>query len=56
MQMIYQSAGVKKKVSQKGRIVAVHLQPFGESSIHVQYQSPLDENIVAIIANPTPPT
>jgi predicted Zn finger-like uncharacterized protein len=56
MQMIYQAAGVKKKVSQKGRIVAVHLQPFGESSIHVQYQNPLDEKIVALIAHPTPPT
>ncbi len=56
MQTIYQAAGVKKKVSQKGRIVAVHLQPFGESSIHVQYQNPLDEKIVAIIAHPTPPT
>jgi predicted Zn finger-like uncharacterized protein len=56
MQMIYQAAGVKQKISQKGRIVAVHLQPFGESSIHVQYQNPLDEKIVAIIAQATPPT
>ncbi len=56
MQMKYRAAGVKKKVSQKGRIVAVHLQPFGESSIHVQYQSPLDEKLVARIAHPTPPT
>ena len=56
MQMIYRSTGGKQKVSQKGRIVAVHLQPFGESSIHVLYQNPLDEKIVAIIANPTAPT
>ena len=55
MQMSYPSAGIKKKIGQKGRIVAVHLQPFGESSIHVRYQTPLDEKIVAILANPTPP-
>ena len=56
MQMIYQSPEGKQKVSQKGRIVAVHLQPFGESSIHVQYQKPLDEKIVALIAHSTPPS
>ena len=55
MQMTYPSAGTQKKIGQKGRIVAVHLQPFGESSIHVRYQTPLDEKTIAIIAEPTPP-
>jgi CRP-like cAMP-binding protein len=56
MQTVYRLEGTPKKVGQKGKIVAVHLQPFGESSIHVQFQSPLDEKIVATIARQTPQT
>lgn len=50
MRILHRVEGVNKKIGQKGRIVAVHLQPFGESSIHVQFQSPLDESLVASIA------
>jgi predicted Zn finger-like uncharacterized protein len=56
MQTVYRLGGTPKKVGQKGKIVAVHLQPFGDSSIHVQFQSPLDEKIVATIARQTPQT
>jgi predicted Zn finger-like uncharacterized protein len=56
MQTVYRLEGTPKKVGQKGKIVAVHLQPFGESSIHVQFQSPLDEKIVATIARQAPQT
>ncbi len=58
MQTVYRLEGAPKKVGQKGKIVAVHLQPFGfgESSIHVQFQNPLDEKIVETIARQTPQT
>jgi predicted Zn finger-like uncharacterized protein len=56
MQTVYRLEGTPQKVGRKGKIVAVHLQSFGESSIHVQFQSPLDEKIVATIARQAPQT
>ncbi len=41
----------KQQISQKGKIIAVNLLPFGESSVHVVFQTPLDERTVEIIGN-----
>ena len=41
----------KQQVSQKGKIIAVNLLPFGESSVHVVFQTPLDERTVEIIGH-----
>ena len=49
MQTGYVLDGKKQKVSQRGKIIAAHLQPFGESSIHVQFDKPLPDNAMADI-------
>ena len=49
MQSGYALGGKKQKFSQKGRIIAAHLQPFGESSVHVQFEKPLPDNTMADI-------
>ena len=49
MQTGYVLDGKKQKVSQKGRIIAAHLQPFGESSVHVKFEQPLPEETMAAI-------
>ncbi len=49
MQTGYVLDGKKQKVSQKGRIVAAHLQPFGESSVHVQFEKNLPDDTMADI-------
>jgi len=49
MQIVLAVAGKKQKVSQKGRVVATHLQPFGESSVHVKFDKLLADEIMAEI-------
>ncbi len=49
MQTGYVLDGNKRKVTQKGRIIAAHLQPFGESSVHVQFDKPLPADAMADI-------
>lgn len=46
LQTIYRDGAEKKKINFKGRVIAVHLQAFGESSVHVQFDQPQDEAIV----------
>ncbi|MEE9495074.1 MAG: hypothetical protein V3V39_01000, partial [Desulfobacterales bacterium] len=41
----------KQQMSQKGKIIAVNLLPFGEGSVHVVFQTPLDERAVEIIGH-----
>ena len=36
----------KQQISQKGKIIAVNLLPFGDGSVHVVFQTPLDERAV----------
>jgi ribosomal protein L35AE/L33A len=49
MQTGYVLDGKKQKVTQKGKIVAAHLQPFGESSVHVQFEKNLPDDTMADI-------
>ena len=49
MQTGYVLEGKKNKVTQKGRIIAAHLQPFGESSLHVQFEASLPDDAMADI-------
>ena len=49
LQSSYMMSGTRRKIKKKGRIVAAHLQPFGESSIHVCFDSLLEEDIIADI-------
>ena len=51
MQSGYVVGGKKQKFSQKGRIIATHLQPFGESSVHVQFDESLPAETMADIKN-----
>jgi predicted Zn finger-like uncharacterized protein len=43
VQTDYSLSGSRRKVSQKGKIVAAHLQPFGESAVHVQFDEKLPD-------------
>jgi hypothetical protein len=49
MQTGYVLDGKKQKFSQKGKIIAAHLQPFGESSVHVQFDKTLPAETIADI-------
>ena len=51
LQTIYNEGSEKKKISFKGRVIAIHLQPFGESSIHLQFDQLLDESTVQAMGN-----
>ena len=46
---LFAVAGKGQKVVRKGRIIATHLQPFGESSVHVKFDKVLAEGIMADI-------
>ncbi len=46
IQTVYQNPTGKHKINRNGKIVAVHLQPFGESSVHVQFEELLAEQII----------
>jgi predicted Zn finger-like uncharacterized protein len=49
MQTVFAVAGKKQKVVQKGRVIATHLQPFGESSVHVKFDKLLADEIMTDI-------
>ena len=49
IQTIYQNQSGKHKINCNGKIVAVHLQPFDESSVHVQFEELLNEQIIVDI-------
>ncbi len=49
IQTVYENQKGKHKLSCNGKIVAVHLQPFGESSVHVQFEELLAEKIIVDI-------
>ena len=49
IQTVYQSQTGKQKINCNGKIVAVHLQPFGESSVHVQFEELLAEQVIVDI-------
>lgn len=46
LQTVYENQTGKHKINRNGKIVAVHLQPFGESSVHVQFEELLAEQII----------
>jgi len=46
IQTVYENQTGKHKITRNGKIVAVHLQPFGESSVHVQFEELLAEQII----------
>ena len=43
IQTVYTIEKKKRKVLQKGRVIAAHLQPFGLSAIHIQFNEPLSD-------------
>ncbi len=49
LQTVYENQTGKHKITRNGKIVAVHLQPFGESSVHVQFEELLAEQIIVDI-------
>jgi predicted Zn finger-like uncharacterized protein len=49
IQTVYENQTGKHKIICNGKIVAVHLQPFDESSIHVQFEELLAEKIIVDI-------
>ena len=56
MQTVYQNQTGKHKINCNGKIVAVHLQPFDESSVHVQFEELLAEQIIVDIGRESLPT
>jgi len=55
IQTVYQNQTGKHKINCNGKIVAVHLQPFDESSVHVQFEELLAEQIIIDIGRETLP-
>jgi len=49
LQTVYENQTGKHKITRNGKIVAVHLQPFGESSVHVQFEELLAEQVIVDI-------
>ncbi len=49
IQTVYQNQKGKQKINCNGKIVAVHLQPFDESSVHVQFEELLAEQVIVDI-------
>lgn len=45
----FEASTGKQKIAQKGRIVAVNLLPFGKASVHVRFETPLDEKVIETI-------
>lgn len=50
MQAVLSINDEKKKINVKGKVVAVHIQAFGESSVHIQFQNPVNEKIIDIVS------
>ena len=42
----FEASTGKQIIAQKGRIVAVNLLPFGKASVHVRFETPLDEKVI----------
>ena len=51
----FQASTGKQKIVQKGQIVAVNLLPFGKASVHVRFQTPIDEEVIEAIEGSTSP-
>ena len=49
IQTVYQNQTGNHRINCNGKIVAVHLQPFGESSVHVQFEELLAEQVIVDI-------
>jgi len=49
IQTVYQNQTGNRRINCNGKIVAVHLQPFGESSVHVQFEELLAEQVIVDI-------
>lgn len=49
IQTVYENQTGKHKINCNGKIVAVHLQPFDESSVHVQFEELLAEKVIVDI-------
>jgi predicted Zn finger-like uncharacterized protein len=49
IQTVYENQTGKHRINCNGKIVAVHLQPFDESSVHVQFEELLAEQIIVDI-------
>lgn len=49
IQTVYQNQTGKHRINCNAKIVAVHLQPFGESSVHVQFEELLAEQVIVDI-------
>ena len=49
IQTVYENQTGKHKINRNGKIVAVHLQPFNESSVHVQFEELLAEKVIVDI-------
>ncbi len=49
IQTVYQNQTGKHRIDCNGKIVAVHLQPFDESSVHVQFEELLAEKVIVDI-------
>lgn len=51
LQTIFKDGSEKRKIGFRGQVIAIHLQPFGESSVHVQFDSLQDEKIIQAMGN-----
>jgi len=49
IQTVYENQTGKHRINCNGKIVAVHLQPFDESSVHVQFEELLAEQVIVDI-------
>ncbi|MBT8351450.1 MAG: zinc-ribbon domain-containing protein [Deltaproteobacteria bacterium] len=49
IQTVYQNQTGNHRINCNAKIVAVHLQPFGESSVHVQFEELLAEQVIVDI-------
>jgi len=56
IQTVYQNQTGKHKIDCNGKIVAVHLQAFDESSVHVQFEELLAEQIIIDIGREALPS
>ena len=46
IQAIYGDKDTRRKVARKGKIVAVRMRPFDESSVHIYFKKPLEDEII----------
>lgn len=53
-QTVYLIDGEKQKVTKKAKVVAVRLRPFDESSVHLEFDKPLEDRIIKAIEYAAP--